>query len=83
MIGPRGDSKEDHEQTRKQMNREWTRIDANKKEETEEPRMDQPSREAMAGKLQIYADRGRGAMTCRGRGIRSMEATTCVNHRAA
>ncbi len=25
--------------------------------------MDQPSREAMAGKLQIYADRGRGAMT--------------------
>jgi hypothetical protein len=25
--------------------------------------MDQPSREAMAGKLQIYGDRGRGAMT--------------------
>jgi hypothetical protein len=50
---------------------EWTRIgNANgpafarptarraAKRETDQPRMDQPSREAMAGKLQIYADEG-------------------------
>jgi hypothetical protein len=34
--------------------REWTRMFA--KIKTDEPQMDPPSREAMAGKLQIYAD---------------------------
>jgi len=33
-------------------------------ENTNEPRMNQPSREAMAGKLQIYADRGRLVERC-------------------
>jgi hypothetical protein len=32
--------------------REWARNG-----KTDQPQMDQPSREAMAGKLQIYADR--------------------------
>ena len=31
-------------------------MDAKRK--TDQPRMDQPSREAMAGKLQIYTDEG-------------------------
>jgi hypothetical protein len=29
----------------------------NAKQKTDQPQIDQPSREAMAGKLQIYADR--------------------------
>jgi hypothetical protein len=42
--------------------RERTPMNTNKtsrKGKTNEPQMNQPSREAMAGKLQIYADRGR------------------------
>ena len=35
-----------------------------REESTNEPRMNQPSREAMAGKLQIYADRGRLVERC-------------------
>jgi hypothetical protein len=43
------------------------------KKNTDEPRMDQPSREAMAGKLQIYAGRagavmGQGRESCDTRG---------------
>jgi hypothetical protein len=34
------------------------RMDTNGREEEDEPQIDQPSREAMAGKLQIFADRG-------------------------
>jgi hypothetical protein len=46
---PRMDTNRDHEWTRI-----GTRMDANRK--TSEPQMNQPSREAVKGKLQIYAD---------------------------
>jgi hypothetical protein len=57
MIDRRGDPKAVHEWTRKQTNREWTRMNANRDHEwmrieisrrgkTDEPRMNQPSREA-------------------------------------
>jgi hypothetical protein len=53
-------------------NREWTRMDANKKTK---PQMDQPSREAMAGKLQIYADLVAGSDHSDGRWETSLAAT--------
>ena len=38
------------------IDRKISRKDAKAQRETDEPRINQPSREAMAGKLQIYAD---------------------------